>query len=172
MMLEIPVHFATCEESGPGSSPPSGGYQLILLLLLPPDRCSGADPPWPRQNHGNLHMSCDPESRLVCSRLRSSSDPNAIRNCFRDLKSSPEATCCRAQVLEILLPAIYLSDHFTAAVATSNLITISEADLHNKSKFVHHPRQEFWTVVTIFGRRGYDQAGSKDQIWKCWKLLR
>jgi hypothetical protein len=77
-----------------------------------------------------------------------------------------------AQVLEILLPAIYLSDHFTAAAAASNLMMISEADLHNRSKFVHHPRQQFWTVLTIFGRRGYDQAGFKDQIWKCWKLLR
>jgi hypothetical protein len=42
-----------------------------------------------------------------------------------------------AQVLEILLPAIYLSDQFTAAA--SNLMTISEADLDNKSKFFHHP---------------------------------
>jgi hypothetical protein len=87
-------------------------------------------------------------------------------------KARPRPPAAGAQVLEILLPAIYLSDHFTAAVATSNLITISEADLHNKSKFVHHPRQEIWTVLTIFGRRGYDQAGFKDQIWKCWKLLR
>jgi hypothetical protein len=77
-----------------------------------------------------------------------------------------------AQLLEIRLPAIYLSDHFAAAAAGSNLMTISGADLQNKSKFVHHPRQQLWTVLTIFGRRGYDQAGFKDQIWKCWKLLR
>ncbi|CAK9862225.1 unnamed protein product [Sphagnum jensenii] len=58
-------------------------------------------------------------------------------------KARPRPPAAGAEVLEILLPARYLSDHFTAAVATSNLITISEADLHDKSKFVHHPRQQF-----------------------------
>jgi hypothetical protein len=44
-----------------------------------------------------------------------------------------------AQVLEIRLPAIYLSDHFTAAAAGSNLMTISEADLHNKVEICTPP---------------------------------